>query len=49
MKAPVLTDDDGFSAGQKFFLLGLVVGACALFLRFRGGSATDRLKAKSMA
>jgi peptidyl-prolyl cis-trans isomerase B (cyclophilin B) len=39
--------DDGLSMGQKLFLVGAIVGICALFVRSRGGS--ESLKAKSMA
>ncbi|KAF1998016.1 hypothetical protein P154DRAFT_555469 [Amniculicola lignicola CBS 123094] len=40
---------EGLSFGQKMFFLGAVVGVCALFLRSRSGSGSDRIKEKSMA
>ncbi|CAI6341767.1 unnamed protein product [Periconia digitata] len=40
--------DSGLSMGQKLFLIGAVVGVCALFIRSRGGGGSG-LKEKNMA
>lgn len=43
------SDDEGLSWTQKLIFLGAIVAVCALFLRSRGGSGSDRFKEKSMA